>query len=184
MFKKSLFIIGTTIVFTVIGLISFPYTEIAYGEQGCLFQGSWYGINGVTEELEWTINVHGQSHSSGINNLEDPYFDPTLQLVYGDEFEDAVRLTTLRGTWERSGSNTFRWTMIGQAVDDDGNNVWIGKLSGTSTLMDNCNTEFIEGTLEVFGPDQDPFMDFPQYGGFPVPNHYGYRMRVDPPYSN
>jgi hypothetical protein len=74
--------------------------------------------------------------------------------------------------------------MIGQAVDDDGNNVWIGKLSGTSTLMDNCNTEFIEGTLEVFGPDQDPFMDFPQYGGFPVPNHYGYRMRVDPPYSN
>lgn len=179
MLAKNLFTVITTIVLMLIGLVSFPVTGRADEKQGCLFQGSWYGFN-ADGKLGWTANVQGQSTSSGTTNLEQFAFDTTL----GGYFPTAVRASTIRGSWERSDGNTFRWTGIGLVVDEDGSAVWIGKISVIDTLMNSCNMEWIEATLEVFSPTQDPFIDEPLYGGFQLPGHYGYRMRVDPLYSD
>jgi hypothetical protein len=51
-------------------------------------------------------------------------------------------------------------------------------MGGTITLIDNCNTEYIEFRMDFFAPDANPFVDDPFYG-FPLPDHYGYRLRID-----
>lgn len=183
MFKKVLGIVGASIVLMVLGIISFPMTGIAAvagtevpelanggGVQGCSFQGSWFGYT-PAGNAEWLITVQGQS-SSGTNNLEDTTVDPTL----GGMYPNAVRTTTLRGTWERTGSNTFRYSMVGFAVDKNGATVWIAKLSGTNKLINDCNKEYITSTLEVFLPNQNPFVDEAQLV-IPLGDHYGYRMQ-------
>jgi hypothetical protein len=187
MTKKGSYIVGTTIALMLIGLIAFPAQGLAAEDQACSYIGSWYGFNTVeTEEgeivegdtLEWMINVQGPSQTSGTNNLEDILFDLTL----GGAFSNAVRSTTLRGVWEKTGNRTFAFTMITYAVNATGSTEWIGKMSGTATLIDDCNKEYLDLTMEIFLPGQDPFVDEP-YTGFSLPNHYGYRMRVDPPFE-
>lgn len=143
--------------------------------KGCTLQGTWFGVVSPddTTLTGWMVTVAGKSANEGTNNLEYPNFDPT----FGGMFPTAARLSTLRGAWERTGGNTFAYTMIGIAVDEFNVPVWIGKLSGDTTLSSDCKSEFITATLEVFAPDQSPFDDV----GFavPLPDHYGYRAYVD-----
>jgi hypothetical protein len=155
-----------------------PGLALADGSaKGCQFQGTWFGFDPGTGALSgWVVTVAGQASNAGTNNLEYPNFDPSLG------FLPATRISTLRGSWVRTGGNTFDYTMIGLATDSSLNIIWIGKLSGHITLSADCNTETIEDTtLEVFGPDQNP------YGGelmIPVihlPTHYGFRTSVDLP---
>jgi hypothetical protein len=175
--KKKGFYIGLVTVF-LFGFLSVPGTAVAAPAQNCSYIGSWYGfIGGV---VEWTVNVQGLSQSSGTIDLEDIIFDPTLGL---EMFEDAVRMSSIKGVWERTGGNTFSITGIGYAIDPTGAQVWLGKMSGYVTIVDDCNTESLDLTLEVFAPGQDPFAEAAIYGGFPLPVHEGYRMRVDPPYQ-
>jgi hypothetical protein len=173
--KIKAFCLAGILLVIIIGIIALPSLSGAASRQGCQFQGTWYGFltNGT---LGWTINVQGSSSSSGINNLDYPSFDPKL----GVAFPNAIRVTTLRGSWERVGGNTFAFTMLGMALDENNSTVWTGKLSGTNVLSDDCNTEYIENTLEVFLPTQDPFIDEP-YFAIPLIGHYGYRAKVDPP---
>lgn len=186
MAKKGSHFIGTAIALMFIGLVAFPAQGLAGEDQTCSYIGSWYGFNTVEtpegeiiegDTLEWTINVQGPSQTSGTNNLESLLFDLTI----GGTFPTAVRSTSLKGVWEKIGSKTFAMTMIGYAVDEDGAPVWIGKMSGTATLVDDCHKEYLDLTMEIFLPGQDPFADEALFG-FALPNHYGYRMRVDPPF--
>jgi hypothetical protein len=142
---------------------------------GCNFPGSWigYGANGVAA---WMSTAAGLTASSGTYTLDIPGFDATLTGM----FPDAVTATTLRGTWVRTGGNTIAFTVVGLAVDAEGETVWIGKLSGTDTISDSCSSIHIRNTLEVFVAGQDPFNDSTPYV-IPLPEHDGYRMRVDPP---
>ena len=185
MMKKGLYITSAAILLMTVCLLSFPPSGIAGDKKGCSFLGSWYGYNPpsenplVDETLLWIVNVMGQSQSSGTNNLEAPGYDPT----FGGAFPTGVKVTNLRGAWQKTGRNTFSLTMIGFSVDSMGNTVGIGKMSGTSTLMNGCDTERLDLTLELFGPTDDPFTDDPFFG-FALPPHYGYRMVVDPPYQN
>jgi hypothetical protein len=176
MFKKSLYIVGAVIMSMLIGLASFPDIAIATGGPGCIFQGSWYGLNDDGGVI-WTSSVQGQSTASGTIITD----KPGLDLTYNGYFP-VVKSTPLKGTWERSGSNTFRFTMIILAVDENGSTVYTGKLSGTDTLIDNCNTEFIQNTMEIYLGDKNPFVD-PLDFVIPLNDHYGYRMRVDPEYQ-
>jgi len=123
----------------------------------------------------WMVTVTGKSSDHGTNNLEYPTFDLTLGI-----FPAAVRLSTLRGAWERTGGNTFAYTFMGFAVDEFNLPVWIGKVSGTVTLSADCNFETITATMEVFGPDMDPFEDVPWFTEI-LDEHYGYRADVDLP---
>jgi hypothetical protein len=156
------------------------------GGKGCQFQGTWFGFDmpGSGALTGWVVTVAGQASNRGTNNLEYPYFRPDLSGL----FPTAIAVSTLRGSWERTGGNTFDYTMIGVATDADRNPVWIGKLSGHITLSADCNTETIEDTtLEIYAPDQNPYtgtkMDLPFGVPNPIPQatHWGFRTSVDFP---
>jgi hypothetical protein len=142
--------------------------------QGCSFQGTWFGFDPGTGALTgWMVSVTGQASNAGVNNLEYPNFDPSLG------FLPATRISTLRGSWVRTGGNTFDYTMIGLATDSQLNIIWVGKLSGHITLSADCQTETIEGTtLEVFAPDQNPYSGELMIPVVHLPTHYGFRTSV------
>jgi hypothetical protein len=170
--------------YTIVGvlMLGLAISGIALADddgQHCSFQGTWFGV--VSPQIKvltgWMVTVEGKSTNYGTNNLEYPiYFDPTLGV-----FGDAKRISTLRGAWERTSSNTFVYTMIGVAVAEDGfTPVWIGKLNGNITLSADCNSETITATLEVFPPSVSPFDGVPLFSSQLDP-HYGYRASVDLP---
>jgi hypothetical protein len=144
-------------------------------DKGCSLQGSWFGVTSPEDTTlsGWMVTVTGKSENRGTNNLEYPTFDPTLGI-----FPQAVRISSMRGAWERTGGNTFDYTFMGMAVDEFSVPVWIGKVSGHVTLSADCSTETITATMEVFLPTMSPFDDDPL---FPIllPTHYGRRLEVD-----
>jgi hypothetical protein len=152
--------------------------------EGCKLHGSWFGYEPTIGDAYWMSTASGQSASAGTLVLEVPGFDITL--TAGDPptatFPDALKITDLRGTWERIDGNTFAFTVLGIVVDESGVTQYIAKLTGTDTLSDECNTMFIENTkLQIYLPQADPFADAPLIGPMPYPDHYGFRMKVDLP---
>jgi len=143
------------------------------GPDGCKLQGSWYGTGDIT--LLTTYN--GMSANSGTIIEELPGFDYT---IYGN-FPAAVGATTLRGTWQRTGGNTFIFTQVGYGLDEDGNIVYKVKNSGTKTLSEDCNLMEVVCTMEFYGPDDDPFAG-PGYCMELDPLAV-YRMMIDAPCS-
>ena len=150
--------------------------------KGCSFQGTWFGVVSPEDArlTGWMVTVAGQSSNGGTNNLEYPSYDVTL----GDNFPTAVRMSTLRGAWRRTGGNTFAYTMTGIAVDADNMPVWFGKLTGNIVLSADCATETITGKLDVFVPGvpgmESPFDGIP-FVTAPLPEHYGRRVYLDKP---
>ena len=144
--------------------------------KGCSLQGTWFGVAGLEDSTltGWMVTVTGKSENKGTNNLDFPTFDPTLS----GNFDQAVRLSSLRGNWERTGGNTFDYTFMGIAVDEFNLPVWIGKVSGQITLSADCNRETITAAMEVFLPSMNPFDGDPLFP-LPLPIHYGHRASVD-----
>jgi len=176
MCKKESHIVGTAILLMLIGLLSFPATGLAEDDstlQGCSQQGSWFGYD-ADGLASWVDTIQGQSQLSGTVVLESVSFDLTL----GGTFPTAARSTTARGTWKRTGPYTFSNSMIAFVVDENKTPVYIAKFIGTATLIDDCNTSYIEDTFEVFLPTQNPFVDKAQFEII-LPGHYGYRMTMD-----
>lgn len=161
-------------VFSVAALAA-ASTSVAGDAKGCVMTGSWVGFD-ETGIVDWTSTVIGHSGSEGVVIIESPRIDLTL----GGAFEDAVRGTLLRGSWERVNGNTMRWTALGFVLDQYNATVWVAKVSGHSVLSDNCNTEYVENTIEVYLPGMNPLTD-PPYWAMPMPGHYGYRVSVQPP---
>jgi len=151
-------------------------------KDGCKLIGSWYGMSSQYLTIYWLSTMSGQSSAQGGVALEVPGFDVTLTMGDVTAFPDAVDMTTIRGVWERTSGNTFEYTGLSIASDADGIPQYIGKLTGTETLSEDCNTMFLEQTyLQVFAPDADPFEDDPLFAPVPFPDHYGYRMETDLP---
>ena len=154
----------------------------------CDLQGTWFGVN-TPDDLTltgWMATVTGKSHLYGTNNLEFPTFDPRLMVPHPSEpgefvplYPDAAQMSSLRGTWKRTGFNTFFYSMTGIAVAADGvTPIWIGKLSGSITLSADCNTETITATIETYHPSVSPFGG-PTEWVLPFPTHYGHRADAD-----
>ncbi len=146
------------------------------GGQGCKMQGTWFGVDSYENKLltGWMVTATGKSADHGTNNLEFPVFDPTLN----GTFETAVRLSSLRGAWHRTGGNTFNYSFMGYAVDQYNMPVWIGRVSGTATLSHRCSFETITATMAVYSPGMSPFESEPLFE-MPLDDHYGYRFQVD-----
>lgn len=171
--------------FATLLVVSLMIPGLAYAGdagKGCSFQGTWFGVQNPEDArlTGWMVTVAGQSSNGGTNNLEYPGYDTTL----GGAFPAAVRLSTLRGAWQRTGGNTFAYTMTGIAVDANNLPVWFGKLSGNITLSSDCATETITGKLDVFVPGmtgyESPFDGTPVVTA-PLPTHYGRRVYLDLP---
>jgi hypothetical protein len=154
--------------------LSVPAVAVAAeGGKGCSLIGTWFGFDPATQVLTgWMINVHGKSNNQGTNDLEYPTFDPTLNGAF-----PAVRLSSLRGVWKRTGGNTFDYSFMGIAVDGADLPVWIGRVSGSIELSSDCNSEKITAGLDIYLPDASPFDDEP-YLTLPLPTHYGHRFEL------
>ena len=149
----------------------------AGGNKGCKIQGSWIGFD--NSDSYWIATYHGRSASSGTSDLEFPLFDPTL----GGLFPETGKVSGARGVWERTGGNTFAYTLILFGIDDSTNVSWILKNSGNKTLTEDCNLMSIQSSIEVFLPGVDPFEGDPIFCIPPPtePSSWEVRMRVDPP---
>ena len=145
-------------------------------DDGCKLQGTWMSFdeNGVPG---WVAGIHGQSASCGTNELEYPAF-----MIPG--FSDVVGGTNMRGVWERTGGNTFDYTMFGYTYDEFGTPVWMNRMYGTLTLTDDCNTATVTATVNILfcfepfscsDPYRDPDID-PEVTS-PAPST-AYRMMV------
>ena len=144
----------------------------------CSNIGTFFGI--VSPENKyltgWMTSVTGKSENHGTNILEFPNYDPTL----GGSFDKAVRLSTMRGNWYRTGKRTFVYTMMGYAVDVDNQPVYISKVYGDATHTKDCQFEYITTTLEIFLPFMSPFNDGAFHTEVLEP-HWGHRAYVDLP---
>ena len=155
--------------------LAMPGAALADGK-GCQLQGTWFGVVSA-EDLTltgWLVTVAGKSADQGTNNLEFPTNHPSLFGLY----PDATRASTLRGTWKRTGGNTFTYTMFGIGVDDLGLPVYSAILSGDITLSADCRSEHITASLEAFDAGVSPFYGNPAHV-LPLPAHYGYRVSTD-----
>lgn len=130
-------------------------TTTAVAEENCNIIGTYATAPGpFTEEQTpaWMTTTSGQSSASGTMTTDVPHW-PSITL-YG-AFPGAVRMTTLRGVWERTGGNTSAFTQVGWALDADGDAVYVVRQSGRGTLTDGCNKLTIEATIEFFFPGVD-----------------------------
>lgn len=168
-------------LFTITGvmlLLMGSATAFAENPKGCGLLGTYMGYDQITENASWMSTAHGQSSSKGTYILEFPGFDSSL---FG--FPGAVMGATLMGMWTRTDGYTFAVTVVGLGVDSlDGSTLYIGKLNATDTFKnEDCSKMWIEATLELFAPYQDPFgEDPPLYGTIPLYPHWGYRMSGEP----
>ena len=175
--KHYLFYILAFLVFWMASVVA-----VSAASKGCNLQGSWLGFDPLGPS--WTAVVHGQSPSSGTNEFDYPFVLPKFPQFFPPAdpeylFPYAVGMTPLRGAWERTGSNTFDYTMIGYGYDEDRIPMWAGKMSGTITLNEDCKSGDFGAVIEIFVcPACNPFTDDP-YTAIEWPTTTGYRVVVE-----
>ena len=141
-------------------------------KEGCKLLGSWIGY-GATGSAWWMSTVDGQNASRGTLNLE----VPGSKLF----FPEAFSVTELRGSWVKTGENTYDWTVVGFPYLEDTTTMLLAKLSGKDTITEDCNTVYVtEVVMELFDPDADVNVDEPFDTGV-FPDHAGQRILINLP---
>ena len=92
-------------------------------------------------------------------------------------FPDAVAGSGDRGVWKRTGGKTFKYSLMGTAVDSSGAIVWIRRISGAITLFEDCKMEKITAVMAVYLPTDNPFEGTPLYE-FDLGDLYAYRFTL------
>jgi hypothetical protein len=140
----------------------------------CSPLGAWFGVDRDTHALTgWMASFTGRSNDEGTISFAARTFDPTL---FG-YFPTAVPGGSDEGVWKRTGSNTFKYSFMGIAVDSSNAIVYIGKTSGTITILDGCKTERITAKMAVYLPTDNPFQGEP-YFEVDLGKVYGYRLSL------
>jgi hypothetical protein len=151
------------LAFLGVVLAFFGATGVATAEEGrkdCSPIGTWLQVNPDTHVLAGFLSTtEGKSSDGGTLTIENPGFGITL----GGLFPTAVKGSTDRGAWKRTGGKTMEFSVIGTAVDSDSAIVWIRKISGTATILDDCKTERITAVMEVYLPTDNPFEGTPLF---------------------
>lgn len=201
--KKS--VLSTALVgILLLGLALPAVASAGWFNWGCRYQGTWFGV--VAEDNPallsgWMVTVEGKSFFYGTNNVEFTAvsLDPRLPIPGTDPVEylypTAVRVTTDRGNWMRTGYNTFAYTMTGFGLDAFGVPLYVATGNGDITLSDDCNRAVITAVAKVFDVvhegvefplmpnpfiDDNPFVFEPPVV-IPFPVQYAYRAFVDMP---
>lgn len=152
--------------------------------KGCSNIGSWVTDTTAFAETDpnpsppWISMATGLSASAGTIVTDVPHW-PNVTVVNpatGEPiFATAVRVTELKGVWERAGGSTFAFTQVGWGVDAKGDVLYVVRNSGSTTLTD-CNTELVKSTMEWFFPGEEkPFITVV------LPDFIGHRIMVSPP---
>ncbi len=165
------------LAFLTIVLASFSAAGVATAEDGgkdCSPIGTWLQVNPDTHLLAGFLSTtEGQSRDEGTLTIENPGFGLTLFGL----FPDAVKGSSDRGVWKRTGGKTLKYSVIGTTVDSSGAIVWIRKISGTATILDDCKTEKITAVMAVYLPTDNPFEGTPLYE-FDLGDLYAYRVTL------
>lgn len=168
-------------------------------EKGCSNIGTWvtaipaepFNEDDPDDYPPWISTDFGLSASSGTIVTDVPRWPNIKVVVPGTTtavFPEAVRMTELKGVWERTGGHAIAFTQIGWAVDKDGNPQYVVRNSGTTTFTDDCNTENVKSTVEWFCTpstaslcgtvEQNPTLFL---FAVELPVMTGYRLMVTPP---
>jgi hypothetical protein len=136
--------------------------------------GAWIDADPDTHVLRgWLSTFTGQSSDGGTINLENPGFD----LGLSDIFPTAVNGSGDWGVWKRTGGNTFKYRLMGTAVDSSGAIVWVRKISGMITILDDCKTLKITAVMAVYLGTDNPFEGTPLFE-IDLGDLSGYRLTV------
>jgi len=158
-------------------LASFGAAGVATAGEGgkdCSPLGTWLQVNPDTHVLAGFLSTSdGLSRNEGTITLENPGFGLTLFGL----FPDAVAGSGDRGVWKRTGGKTFKYSLMGTAVDSSSAIVWIRKISGTITMFDDCKMEKITAVMAVYLPTDNPFEGTPLYE-FDLGDLYAYRFTL------
>jgi hypothetical protein len=147
------------------------------GQGVCRTDGAWIG-SAPDFGIDFTAVYDANSHWSGTVDLTWIGGDPTF-LGF---FPDAVAFSAAKGEWRRTGRRTFDYTMVSYGLNADGQPLYIAKNSGWKQLLQGCRSAEIEGAIELYAPDQDPFGDDPpEYGCVGPAFATEMRMYLDPP---
>lgn len=143
-------------------------------QKGCSFIGSWFGFD-AEGAMYWTSTASGQNSSEGTYMLEVPSFEATL----GSAFPEADTATIGKGIWKRLDGHTFAGTLISIIVDADGQTVWVAKINALDTLSADCNSMWVEVSLEIFMPWQNPYTEESYFLPVQLDGHPGYRVTFE-----
>ena len=107
---------------------------------------------------------------------------PGFDITFGGLF-DVVDVTgNLKGVWERTGGNTFRYAGMSFATNAEGEAVWAIRLTGDVTVTGDCDVLEVESTfmsVYILDPENDPvpvWQRDPDIGPLPFAPHNGYRV--------
>lgn len=155
--------------------LAFPLNAV--GKDSCQYIGSWFGYD-ADENVSWTSQAVGANASGGMMLLELPGFDITFNGLF-----DVTNTTgSLKGAWERTGGNTFRYAGMSFATNVDGDAVYAVRLTGDVRVIGDCNVLSVEHTwmsVYILDPENDPvpiWQREPDIGPLPFPPHNGYRI--------
>ncbi len=138
-------------------------------ERDCKLLGSWIGYD-AGGAAWWTTTADGQNAAKGTLNLEAP---GSVLFLPG-----AAAVTEMRGSWVKTGWNTYDWTVVGFSYDAYATTVGLARLSGKDTMSEDCDTVLVSNVvLEYFYPDADLNNDEP-YATANFPDHAGYRIQL------
>src|SRR5512138_1556346 len=106
------------------------------GAKGCSIIGSWTTTltpkfmppDAPDLNIPWLNTLTGESSHSGTIVTTVPLWP----VPFGES--GAVKVTDLRGVWERTGGNTFKFTQIGWGLNENNVGVIAFRNSGTTTL--------------------------------------------------
>ena len=135
----------------------------ASAESSCKLQGSWIGETGG--QIAFIATYHGQSSSSGTSDLEFPSFA-------------LAGITSVRGVWEKNGSDNFVYSIVGYMYDQSGAVTSIAKNSGTKVMSKDCNTIEVHSTTKYYAPNDYMFQN--PLATVIEPVEHEYRIMVDP----
>jgi len=143
------------------------------GHEGdCKLLGSWIGYD-ASGSAWWMSTADGQNASRGTLNLE----VPASKLF----FDGAFSVTELRGSWVKTGENTYDWTVVGFPYLEDTTTMLLAKMSGIDIVSEDCNTLYAtDVVMELFAPNADINVDDPFFTEI-IPDHAGYRILVNLP---
>lgn len=162
------------LVFLLTAAIALPLN--VFGDNGCQYIGSWFGYD-AEENVSWVSQAVGPNSAGGTLLLELPGFDMT----FGGLFE-VIDASDLKGAWERTGGNTFRYAVMSFATNLDGDAVYAARLTGDLEVTGECDVLHVANTwltIYILAPESDPVPVWdrdPDIGPLPFAPHNGYRI--------
>ncbi len=133
-------------------------------DPGCFnLGGTWMGAQQVgTATLEiWTpLDRWGFRYAQQYELLN---LDPTLWGL----FPSATSLTLFTGEVVRTSFSGMEWQSVAHGLDASNLIVYTLLIRGTATLT-SCSSFDFGGVFAVYGPGQDPFVEEPAFGCYPM----------------